>query len=648
MKTSSISLRVADFLKSYPPFNFIDEENLIRLAGSGKVKFHEGGEIIFQEGKKRDPHFYVIQKGTVNLCRQGSHGEELIDIRAEGNLLGIHWEQSAETYLATAKTTSDTILYVLPIALFGELATKFPKVNAFLRSYYSSSTPAGENNNKGIGEAPSDWLNHRDAARERASRSLLTCSPDDTISHVARLMAPGNQEALIVVNPRRLPLGIITESDLCGKVATGEIPVTDSASNLMTSPVITIPPGLTVGELLLHMLRHRVHHLCVTADGTASSPVIGVVAERDLSLLHGRLPTMLTNEIRVARSPETLAAARSRADELVLHYLETQAPVSWIAAYVSEIDGALTERALWLARQKLAKQGRPGPGMPFCWLAFHSEGRRERLLRSAQRTGLVFADPEEGTGEAAASYYRELAREVRETLLFCGFPLEPRDLRADNPRWCRPLSEWKKHYSTWIAKPIENDILRQTPFFDLRPIAGDFSLAERLTDHIHDELAAHPAFIPLLANDAIANLPPVTIFRDSVMDKSGMLWTCIDTKLHILYPLVDIARVLALEYQLADVPSTINRFQCIAELLPEHASLLGDAIQAINFGFHLQTTFGLRHGNDGQFVRPSDLNLIEREEIKTVFRTVARMLEFSANHFGLKAASSSSAKATSS
>lgn len=635
MKTSSISLRVADFLKSYPPFNFIKEEELLRLAGTGRVKFHEDGELIYEQGEKRSSYFYVIQQGTVNIYRNTQDDEELIDVRVEGNLLGMLWGGENEPYQTSARTASETILYALPRAIFETIANGEPQVKAFLNAYYSSF-PTAADASEGIAEAPSDWLKHSEPIRERANRSLLTARPEEKVREIARRIAPGNQEAVVITDDQRRPLGIITESDLSGKVASGDVPIDAPASALMSSPVECIPPGLNVGELILRMLNRRMHHLCITANGTPETPVLGLVAERDLALLHGRLPTMLTNEILVAKTPTSLAAARDRADELLLHYLETEAPISWIADFISEIDNSLTERALALAKQKLASQGRNGPGVPFCWMAFHSEGRQERLLRSPQRNGIVFADPETGNGEAAAYYFVELAREVADILETCGFPRESRDMRADNPRWCRPLSEWKEHYSDWIANPIENNILKQTPFFDMRPVGGEVSLTADLYAHIATELKAQPHFVPLLANDAMANLPPVTIFRDSVMDKSGILWTSIDTKLHILYPLVDMTRVLALEHGLADKASTVARLRRLGELLPDQATLLSESIDAINFGLNLQTSFGLRRGDDGQFIRPADLDLIDRERIKTAFRTVAQLLEYTSQHFGLR------------
>jgi CBS domain-containing protein len=37
--TAAISYRVADFLKQHPPFHVMQEEDLLKLARQGRVKF---------------------------------------------------------------------------------------------------------------------------------------------------------------------------------------------------------------------------------------------------------------------------------------------------------------------------------------------------------------------------------------------------------------------------------------------------------------------------------------------------------------------------------------------------------------------------------------------------------------------------------
>ena len=46
METSAIRYRVADFLKQHPPFNAMDDADLIALAENGRVRFYEANEFI--------------------------------------------------------------------------------------------------------------------------------------------------------------------------------------------------------------------------------------------------------------------------------------------------------------------------------------------------------------------------------------------------------------------------------------------------------------------------------------------------------------------------------------------------------------------------------------------------------------------------
>src|ERR1700733_5484785 len=65
MKTSVIRYRVADFLKQYPPFNELSAEDLLVLAASGRVVFHESEEYIFRKNQPKTSSICVIQQGSV-------------------------------------------------------------------------------------------------------------------------------------------------------------------------------------------------------------------------------------------------------------------------------------------------------------------------------------------------------------------------------------------------------------------------------------------------------------------------------------------------------------------------------------------------------------------------------------------------------
>ncbi|WP_309398193.1 DUF294 nucleotidyltransferase-like domain-containing protein [Cerasicoccus maritimus] len=643
MKTSSISLRVADFLKGHPPFDMISEEDLLLLAGAGRVKFHESGEIVYEEGDDRGRYAFVVQKGTVNLFRKSARGEDLIDVRVEGDLLGFLFDSPDMPYRCTVKTASDTIIYAIPQAILRELAEKYITVGDYFREYFGEGftprrhTASSPENARGIDERPAHWLQKSGPVNERASNRLLTYKMDEPIHMVAKRLAPGLQEAIVAVDHNFHPLGIITESDLSARVATGLTSVDAPASEITSTKLITVRPGMNAGQLILEMLHHRLHHLIVTEDGSTTSPVIGVISDRSIQMLHGSIPTFLAKEISVAEDAAALAILRDRADELLLHYIEGDAQVYWLADFISEVDGALLQRAIEISRRKLLSWGWIEPEVRWCWLAMHSEGRKERMLRSPQRTAMLYEElPEGDAGVAAENWFKQLANEVTSMLAPCGFDLDSEGRMATNHEWRGPLSVWKGRFEQWIAHPIESNILRKTPYFDARCVYGDETLLDQLRIHMQECIHQNPNFIPLLANDAMDNLPPITIFRDSVMDQSGTLWTSIDTKMHAMLPLVDIARVFALSLNLDDTTFTPIRFKRVGRHLVEQRDLFEEAAEAFSHAIRLQTRLGLRRGDDGQYVKPEDLPRIEVQRCKAIFKTVVRLMEFVSQYFNLE------------
>ena len=644
MKTSSIALRVADFLKGYPPFEYMQAGDVLHLAMLGRVKFHEEGEYIFKEGDPRGPWLYVIQQGTVRIVHNTPHGEELVDMRGEGDLLGISWFLSEKVFVHSALTETDTLLYALPWDEFAPLAHKYPQVSRYLAAYFSlrpdfQLPDPQEGRTPGLPgsatEAADSWLTETAPLAERARRRRLTGPPTLSVREAARRLTAARQEALVVVDETERPLGIVTETDLLTRAATGEVPLDAPVEAIMSRPVLTAPAGLSAGEVVMRMLRRHVRHIIVTTDGTPAGVVEGLIGQRDVQLLYGRLPMALGQEVRVARDRATLNDLRDRAEVMLRAALQERAPLSWAGDFISEVDGQMTERLLELAEAEMAAEGLQKPSGSYCWLALGAEGRRERFLRTYQETALVYSDPPPGEEAAAQAWHLSLAERVSGWLAELGFRASPEGLSAAQAGCCRPLSAWRKLFTSWIENPVEENILARLPMFDLRAVAGEAGLVAALKEHMADEISRNPRFIPLAANDSLASLPPLTIFRNSVVDKDGLWWTCIDTRQHALQPLVDTARVFALGAPGPDPLNTSSRFLQVARRLPAHRELFEDAAEAARVALYHQALAGFRHGDNGQFIRPSELSKIDQEILKGVFRTIVQIIEFTARNFGL-------------
>ena len=132
METSTIRYRVADFLKQHPPFNAMDDADLVALAENGRVRFYEANEFILWQGEPHKGYVFVIQQGTVSLWDERSGEAELRDVRGAGDLLGVEQFNGAPSVLFTARSTSDVVVYGLPAGDFGELLTKYPYARQFV------------------------------------------------------------------------------------------------------------------------------------------------------------------------------------------------------------------------------------------------------------------------------------------------------------------------------------------------------------------------------------------------------------------------------------------------------------------------------------------------------------------------------------
>ena len=140
---------------------------------------------------------------------------------------------------------------------------------------------------------------------------------------------------------------------------------------------------------------------------------------------------------------------------------------------ITEINDRLVRKVLELVAGPLG----PAP-VAWCWIVFGSEGRREQTYKTDQDNAIIYADPaDEAQAREAREWFAAFTPRVRDALANCGFPLCPGGYMAANPDWCRPLRDWKRTFSLWIANPDATAVLRSQILFDFRPLSDAENLA---------------------------------------------------------------------------------------------------------------------------------------------------------------------------
>ena len=221
----------------------------------------------------------------------------------------------------------------------------------------------------------------------------------------------------------------------------------------MSTPLVTVGPGTYGFEALLEMTRRGIHHLVVVDAGR----LLGVVSSNDFLRLQATHPVTVAREIGLAASVDDLARLGVRITALVRRLVDEGGTPYDVGRIVAELNDRMVERVLELATGPHAPAG--PPPVPFCWLAFGSEARREQTLRTDQDNGLAYADPPPADAAAVQAYFARLAAEINGALVRIGFPECPGRIMASNPEWCQPVGVWTRRFRDWMQESGPAEVL---------------------------------------------------------------------------------------------------------------------------------------------------------------------------------------------
>lgn len=118
------------------------------------------------------------------------------------------------------------------------------------------------------------------AVEDAMSTPPVTCVASDNIYKISKIMREKRIGAVIIIDQKNIPIGIVTEGDIVRKVvAEGRSPNDTSASEIMTTPVISITGDISVESAARLMASNRIKKVCiVNLDGS----VKGILTEGDV------------------------------------------------------------------------------------------------------------------------------------------------------------------------------------------------------------------------------------------------------------------------------------------------------------------------------------------------------------------------------
>jgi CBS domain-containing protein len=633
---NTIAENIADFLKEYPPFDNLTFQELSAIATNIRVLNLDKNEILFQINDKLHDCFYVVASGTVNLTVIADAEETLLNKCHAGDVFGLRPFFAKNNYMMTSKSREESIVYAIPIATFRPFVANNPDVLNFLLESFATNTWHPKEKENLRDKLASDNVFFIDQKSEMQyfqsltyNRSPLIVTINDIVKDVAFLMTE-NSSTSVVICENKLPIGIVTHTDMCSKIATGQFPLTVTMKAIMSSPVVTVVENISLAEAQLVMLKNNVTHLCVTVDGTDKSVVKGMISEHDLIIAQANNPGVLIKEIKRASNPKDLKNLRERLTELIQHSIHKNIPLSNINNIASEINLALLKRAVELSILDLGS-----PPARFVWLSIGSQGRKEQLLLTDQDSILIFEDVVPDKYRDVRDYFLKLGKKTTATLEKVGYELCPNGHMASNLLWCKSLTDWTKQYDSWMNTPGENSNDLSSIFFDLELVFGEKKIFEAIGNVIEKDMEHNSLFFDFLGNDALRKNSPLTFFKKFAVEEDEPHKDKFDIKTRALMPLIDGARLFALHFKIKGLNNTYLRFKQLAIIDSKNSDIYLNCAEAFLTLSKFRVNEGLKNEDSGQYINLSELTKLEKEKLKNAFVPMRELEELIKSNFKL-------------
>ncbi len=630
-KPNLIATRIADFLKRYPPFEYLEIEEIVELSNAALVKYYGKSDHVFQQGDTGGEFLFIVREGAIHLELEEKGSKTLVDVCDEGDVIGVRAMLSGKPYAFHARCEEETLLYAIPISLFSHHLEANSKVALFFASGLASGQKVNSTReeNMTLPAKESGSLLNWNRPLSKPSKTLISAVTTDTIQDIAKRMTRGKIGSMIICEGEEV-LGIVTDTDFRTKLGAGLVTANQPITELMTPGVFSMPIGQPLSNYLLEMLRRGIRHICLT--DTDKKP-IGIISEHDLLASQQNHPFTLSFSIEQATEVQQIVELRNRADDLMQFYLNQNVSIELVSSLITHINDAVINRFLEIAISELGE-----PPVAFAWLSLGSEGRKEQLIRTDQDNALIFEDVDENEVEKTTAYFVNLSKKVTGYLAEAGFEYCPANMMASNREWCQPLSVWKKYFSGWIRQPQEKSLMLSTIFFDFRKVYGDEKLVSSLQDHLKSEIKKSQIFLNFLGANALKNPVPLSFFKNFVVERSGEHKNEFDIKARAMMPLVDIARLLALESGDINETNTAERYKRMALVDSKNKKEYLQAAEAYEYLMKFRALNGFSRPESTRYIQLDQLNKMDKLILRNTFEPIDALqklitVRFQLNYF---------------
>ncbi len=608
MSTAATPPDWADFLAQHRVWGLLSDSARQDLLMHSEMLSLHTGDLVGKAGQWSD-HLWLIVQGGVDLV-----DPELLQTHTllPGEAFGAGTTPWTLQHSCHARCNSETRLLQVPEATLHQLLANSPALVPFLpvpldgRS--AATSPASPRT------APGNDT-HLLSMRLQAlvKHAPVTLSPQASILEVARTMRERGVSSVMLVEQEHL-FGLVTDRDLRNRVVAEGLDLSRPAADIATLAPMTLDQRSPAFEALLLMARHNIHHVPVM-DGQR---IAGKVTTTDLTQHPSASDVYLSGDIHHQSTLEGLVAISQRVKLLQQNLSAAHTSAYSTGHVITTITDALTCRLIHLAEAELGP-----PPVDYVWVAAGSQGRSEQTAKSDQDNCMVIHDAYDPAQHG--DYFKALARRVCDGLAACGYIHCPGEMMAMTDQWRQPLRVWRQYFQNWIDKPDAKALMLTTVFFDLRAVYGQHALLHSLRQEVLAQTAQKSLFLAHVVGNAQKQRPPLNLFGQISLIRSGEHAGTVDLKHQAIAPIVDLGRIYALAAGLHEV-NTSDRIEKAAQLgeLSEQGSRdLRDALEFVSSQRITHQTQRMQQGLEpDNYLHLQELSNFERGHLRDAFSVI--------------------------
>lgn len=596
----------AHFIRHYHPFDSLPVDVADGLAADLRIERYADGTVIYGFGQAIDALRVVVQGGVDLLSADGDPIAHLGMGDTFGGRALFNDGVASQAARAHAPQGGEVVVYSLPDRRFHALVEEYPAFEAFFGRFL----PKPQAGDDAVG---SDASLVGVPLRDLMTPQPMTVPLGTPVREAAAIMADRHISCVLVVDGERL-VGMVTTGDITGRVVAAGTDAADPVEAVMTRDLLSFSPDTSGFDAMLAMSSKGIGHLPIVEDGKP----IGIITRTNLVRRQQVSAVYMVGDIRRLSDTAQLAKVIDQVPGLLAQLVGSGVPAHEVGRVITSLSDALTVRLVDMAEAELG----PAP-VPYLWLACGSQGRREQTGVSDQDNCLILDDRFDADRHDA--YFKALAAFVSDGLDEAGYFYCPGDMMATNARWRQPVSVWRGYFESWVRKPDPMAQMLASVMFDLRPIVGDQSLFEGLQSRTLELAAQNSIFRAHMAANSLKHTPPLGLFRGFALIRSGEHKNTVDLKHNGVVPIVDLARMYALEGRIEAV-NTRERLEAAREAGTVSKDGAADLIAAYDLIATLRLRHQARQIRDGEkpdnFLAPSRLSAFERNHLKDAFGVI--------------------------